>query len=63
MQTMQSEFAVGNRVNIDGCESLIGIITAVIWRHPEIVNYEVSWVHNGDSKSFVIEGWRCTHAS
>ncbi len=63
MQTVQSEFSLGERVYIDGCQSLVGIVTAVTWRHPEIINYEVSWVHNGESKSVVIEGWRCEHAS
>jgi hypothetical protein len=51
-------FMPRDRVHIDGCQSLVGVITAVQWRCPEIINYEVSWVGNGESKHDVIEGWR-----
>ena len=59
---MESQFTVSARVYIDGCHNLVGTVTAVIWRHPEIVNYEVSWMANGDSKCAVIEGWRLSAA-
>ena len=55
---VESEFALRDKVNIDGCKELVGVITAVIWRHPTIINYEVSWVSNGKSESSSIEGWR-----
>lgn len=51
-------FQIGDYVQIDGCKDLRGVVTAVTWRAPEIINYEVSWVTNGDAKSSVIEGWR-----
>jgi hypothetical protein len=56
--TVQAEFMIMDRVYIDGCENLVGVVTAVQWRHPEIVNYEVSWISNGESKSALIEYWR-----
>lgn len=58
----ESKFAVQDRVNIDGCKELTGVITAVIWRAPTIVNYEVSWVVAGKSESPMIEGWRLSLA-
>ena len=59
---IETEFMPRDRVYIDGCSDLVGIVTAVYWRHVDIVNYEVSWVSNGKSESNVIEGWRLTHA-
>lgn len=55
---VESNFDIGNRVNIDGCKNLIGVIAAIMWRHPEVISYEVSWVYECDSKSPIIEGWR-----
>jgi hypothetical protein len=59
---IESAFAIGDRVNVDGCEALTGCITAVTWRHPTLINYEVSWVTQGKSESSIIEGWRLTPA-
>ena len=61
-QTITSEFAVGDRLHIDGCRELIGVVTAIQWRHPNVVNYEVSWVDRGASMSPIIEGWRLSRA-
>ena len=55
-------FGIGDRVNIDNCKDLVGHITAITWRHPTLINYEVSWVTQGRSESCVIEGWRLTPA-
>lgn len=62
MKTIQSEFTVRDRVYIDGCKQLIGIVTAVQYRNETTINYEVSWVSNGDSKANIIEGWRLSPA-
>ena len=59
---VESEFAIKDKVNVDGCKELTGVITGIIWRHPTIINYEVSWVVAGKSESSVIEGWRLTLA-
>lgn len=60
---MNTAFKIGDRVNIDACKDLVGHITGITWRHPDFVNYEVSWMAGGDSKAYVIEGWRLTPAS
>ena len=62
MATIESEYAPRQRVHIDGDKHLTGVITAVQWRNPRVINYEVSWVTNGESKHDVIEGWRLTEA-
>jgi hypothetical protein len=53
-----SKFSPRDRVNIDGCRSLVAVVTAVQWRHEQHVAYEVSWVVDGDSKCVMIEEWR-----
>lgn len=58
MGVIKSQFDVGARVNVDGCKGLVGTITAVQWRTPDLITYEVSWIVNGDSKSVLIEEWR-----
>jgi hypothetical protein len=55
-----AEFVPTDRVYIDGCLDLVAVVTAVFWRHPEVVNYEVSWIANGKSEMAMIEGWRLT---
>ena len=59
---IESKFAVGDKVNIDGCKELTGVITGIMWRHQTIINYEVSWVTAGKSESPILEGWRLTLA-
>jgi hypothetical protein len=57
---IEPDFRPRDRVYIDGCKDLIGVITAVQWRHPAVINYEVSWVSNGKAESALIEEWRLT---
>jgi hypothetical protein len=57
---IESSFDLREKVHIDGDAHLIAVVTAVTWRAPDVINYEVSWVTDGDSKSCVIEGWRLT---
>jgi len=58
-----AEFSVGDKVWVDGCRELTGIITAIQWRHVDMVNFEVSWISNGEPKIALIESWRLTLAS
>ena len=55
---IESKFDIGDRVHVDGCKDLTVTVTAIQWRHPQVVNYECSWVSDAESKSVVIEGWR-----
>jgi hypothetical protein len=56
MSIIETTFSPRDRVHIDGCHDLVGVVTAIQWRHQEVVNYEVSWV-DGESRSAIIEGW------
>lgn len=55
-------FAIGNRIYIDHDRDLVGIVTAIFIRH-QGVSYEVSYMHNGESKNPIIEDYRLTRAS
>lgn len=57
---IESDFDIGDKVHIDGDQHLTAVVTAVTWRARDVINYECSWVTDGDSKSCVIEGWRLT---
>lgn len=62
MPSITAEFSPRDRVYVDGCENLVGVVTAVQWRHRDVINYEVSWIDSGLSHSPIIEGWRLTSA-
>ena len=53
----ESDFALRDRVNIDGDKLIVGTVTAVLWREDKAL-IEVSWIHNGDSKACWIEQYR-----
>lgn len=55
---LEYEFPVGCYVHIDGCKDLTARVTAVQWRHPDLISYEVSWVANGKSECVLVESWR-----
>jgi hypothetical protein len=55
--TIESDFALGDRVTIDNDESLIATVTAFLLR-TNICQIEVSWVHNGDMKTSWVDDWR-----
>lgn len=61
-QTVVSLFAMRDRVYIDGCNGLVGVVTAITWRAQDVINYEVSWVVGGKAESSIIESWRLTSA-
>jgi len=61
--TITADFSLRDRVYVDSCRELVGIVTAVTWRHPQLINYEISWITNGNSESNIIEGWRLTPAN
>jgi len=57
---IETAFTVRDRVHVDGCKDLVGVVTAVHYRNPQQVCYEVSWVCGGKPESTLIEGWRLT---
>lgn len=54
----ESPFDMGQRVVVDGDDSLVGTITAFTFRFGDYYVVEVSYVHNGDSKHTDVEPWR-----
>lgn len=60
--TITYDLAIGQRVNIDGDRHLVGTVTAVQWRSPHHIAYEVSWVTNGEMRCAIVEGWRLSRA-
>lgn len=58
MHTFESPFAIRDKVYIDGDESLVGYVTAVVWREEKPV-VEVSWVSDC-AKTAWFEIWRLT---
>lgn len=54
---LRIDFDIRDRVHIDGCKDLVGVVTAITCRPSYVINYEVSWVA-GEAKSAIIEGWR-----
>lgn len=52
-----TSFAHGDLVHIDGDNSIVATVTAILWRST-VTQVEVSWVHCGDIKTFWLEEWR-----
>ncbi len=55
---LQCKYNFGDRVHIDKCTSITGVITCIEWRRPDVVRYEVSWMDNSDAKFTVFDEWR-----
>lgn len=51
---------IRDRVYIDGCRGLVGVITGVIFRADNRTIYEVGWIADGSSKEAQLEEWRLT---
>ena len=51
------DYMIGDRVIVDGDESIIGTVTGVLFFETGI-EIRVGWVVNGDPKSFQIEEYR-----
>jgi len=58
MTNITCKFEIGQKIHIDSDTSIVGIITCIEWRLPDIVRYEVSWIHQGDAKFIVFDEWR-----
>lgn len=58
MISLNCKYDVGQQVHIDEDNSIIGIITCIEWRRPDVVRYEVSWIQSGDAKFIVFDEWR-----
>jgi hypothetical protein len=57
-----TEFAFGDRVQIDGDNDLKGRVTGFWWTAPEIHTIEVTWLANGDVKTAWFSSWRLTRS-
>jgi hypothetical protein len=56
---LESQHDITDRVIIDQDASIVGTVTAILWRGPHRpTHYEVSWIANGDSKACWIEEFR-----
>jgi hypothetical protein len=58
----RSRYGFKDRVVIDGDASLVGYVTAMLWRDPDGGAIEVSWIHNGTAQSAWIQPYRLTLA-
>ncbi len=58
----KTRFVFGCRVVIDGDQSLVGCVTAFMWR-PAGRLVEVSWVHNGALNTEWIDEFRLSEAA
>ena len=59
----QSEWAIGDHVNIDGDTSITGRVTGISFRYDDGHTLEVAWLHNGESRRAYFEHWRLTRAT
>lgn len=55
-------YAIGDRVYIDGDQSLVAIVTACVLRAERLHVYDVSFVHNGIPQTFAIDAFRLSPA-
>lgn len=56
---LNSKFNIQDRVNIDGCKNIVGVVTCIEWRGDGTrVRYEVSWFHEGVVQFVVFDEWR-----
>lgn len=59
MTRLTSNFAVEQKVYIDEYDdTIVGVVTAVMWRGNGRVLYEVGWIHNGIPYSPWLEEFR-----
>jgi hypothetical protein len=56
VSTFTAPFSIRDKVIIDGCPTLIGWVTAVLWREERPL-IEVSWV-DGQARTAWFEIWR-----
>lgn len=59
MAVYQSQLSVGDRVWIDGDESILATVTGLAF-YPGHSSVQIGWVHCGDAKSCWIEPFRLT---
>ena len=56
----KSEFDFGDRVLIDGCDSIKATVLAFNFRSTGSPLVDCAWFHNGEAKSAWIEEYRLT---
>ena len=55
----EARFSPGDSVRLkDGDSSLTATITRICWGGAGFLQYEISWIHNGDIKSAWVDDWR-----
>jgi hypothetical protein len=55
---LNSPWALGDPVHIDGDISITGYVTAVLFRLTEPPTCEVQWMHNGGAQTAWFADWR-----
>lgn len=55
---IHTEFGIGDRVHIDSCPSIVGVITLIEVRRSDLIRYEVSWIDAGNAQFVVFDEWR-----
>jgi hypothetical protein len=58
----ESTWGFGDRVKVDGCESIVGTITAFAFRVTRDPTVEVSYFNNGKAETGWFEQWRLAKA-
>ena len=57
---LASSFIIGDKVEVDGDQSLIATVTGVWFQSAEFYRVECSWLHNGANQQAWIEPKRLT---
>ena len=59
----ETEWNIGDRVHIDGCESITATIVAFKVRQPPLYFADLEWFNNGENKSGYFEIFRLSKAN
>lgn len=57
----RSPVSLGDRVLIDGCDSIVATVTAILWR-TENPQAEIAYFNNGAQVTAGVADWRLTAA-
>jgi hypothetical protein len=61
-ERLETDYAFGERVHIDGDRDLVAVVTGFCWRK-QAHEVEVSWFCNGDLKTVWVADWRLSRVS
>lgn len=62
MVSIDAKFWIGDKVIIDGEQSVVAIITCIEVRWQTVIRYEVSWWQGGECKFCTFDDWRLSAA-